>query len=78
MPNTRSNFYCEFLSLPILKPKRKLAHEDSIRLAKKQNRCPLRKKNVQVDVNNCSFTSDENDDIPEVTSTNDDDNMAQS
>ena len=76
MPNTRRNSNCEFLSLSTLKPKRKLAHEDSIRLAKKQNRCPLRKKKVQVDVNNCSFTSDD-DDIPEVTSAHYDYDVAQ-
>ena len=44
---------------------------------KKQKRCPLRKRKVQVDINNCSFTSHEDDDVPEVTSAHDDYNMAQ-
>ena len=73
MPDTRSNFDCDFLSLSTLK--RKLAHDDSIMLAKKQKRCPLRKKTAQIDVNNCSFTSDENGDNPEVTSAHDDYNV---
>ena len=68
MPNTRSNPTFEFLSLSNVKHKRKLQHDDSIRLAKRKKRCPLRKKkDTTVDVNNCSFTSDQNDDAPEVS-----------
>ena len=44
MPNTISNSACEFLSLSILKPKKKLADDDSIRLANRQKRCPLRRR----------------------------------
>ena len=65
MPSTRSNATSEFLSLSNLKPKRKLAHDDSIRIAKKQKRCPVRRK--VVDANNCSFSLDENDDTQDVT-----------
>ena len=75
MPNTRSNATSEFLSLSNLKPKRKLAHDDSIRIAKKQKRCPVRRK--KVDANNCSFSLDENDDIHDVTSVTDECDVAQ-
>ena len=68
MPNIPSNAPFKFLSLSNVKPKRKLHHVDSIRLAKRQKRCPLRKKKENVDANKCSFTSDQNDDIPEVYS----------
>ena len=67
MPDTRSNATFESLSLSNVKPKRKLHHDDSIRLAKRQKRCHLRKKKENVDVNNGSFTSDQNDDVPEVS-----------
>ena len=32
-----------------------------------KKRCPLRKNKENVDVNNCSFPSDQNDDVPEVS-----------
>ena len=50
MPDTRSNATFEFLSLSNVKPKRKLHHDDSIRLAKRQKRCPLRKKKENGDI----------------------------
>ena len=67
MPNTRSNPTFEFLSLSNVKHKRKLQHDDSIRLAKRKKRCPLRKKKDNVDVNNCSFSSDQNNDVEDVS-----------
>ena len=75
MTNTRSNATSEFLSLSNLKPKRKLAHDDSIRIAKKQKRCPVRKK--KFDDNNGSFSLDQNDDTQDVTSATDECDFAQ-
>ena len=65
----RSNATSKFLSLSNWKPKRKLAHDDSITIVKKQKRCPVRRK--KVDINNCLFSSDVNDDKQDVTSVND-------
>ena len=45
MPTTRSKARENLLSLSVVKnPKRNLNHDDSIQIAKKQKRCPLRRK----------------------------------
>ena len=64
----RRNATSKFLSLSNLKPKRKLVHDDSIRIAKKQKRCPVRRKKVDV---NCLLSFDINEHTQDVTSVND-------
>ena len=58
-----------------MKPERILLHDDSIGIAKKQKRSLLRMKKEKVDENNCSFISELNNEIQDVTSANDDSNV---
>ena len=77
MPTTRSKANQTVFSLSLVKTKRKIDHDDSINLAKKQKRCPLRKNKKRIDVNNCSFDSDQTHDFPDVTSVSDDGQQGQ-
>ena len=72
----RHAFYTwEVSILSCLKPERILLHDDSIGIAKKQKSSLLRMKKEKVDENNCSFISELNNEIQDVTSANDDSNV---
>ena len=79
MPTTRSqNSSDNLLSLSVVKVyKRKIQHDDSINVTKKQRRVPLRKRRAEVEmnVNNVSILSDHNDDHPDVTLVFSDENV---
>ena len=68
MPTTRSSKNIEnFLTLSAVKNvKRKIVHDDSINVTKRQRKVPLRKKirrhQEELNVNNVSISSDHNDD----------------
>ena len=73
MPTTRSSKNIDsFLTLSAVKNvKRKIVHDDSIDVTKRQRRVPLRKKirrnQEELNVNNVSISSDHNDDNHEVS-----------
>ena len=73
MPTTRSSKNIEnFLTLSAVKNvKRKIVHDDSINVTKRQRKVPLRKKirrhQEEFNVNNVSISSDHNDDHHEVS-----------